>query len=82
MSDTLSRYPNRYSEMRSLNMSSDGDREEESSVAAVGKDMNNLFAVTLEHVEETSKSEKTVVCCDRILNKGDMVANTTKFWRY
>ena len=88
MSDALSRYPNRYSEIASLIMSSDGDREEESIVAAVGKDMNNLFAVTLEHVEEASKSDNVIqTVVDYVVkgfpsNKSDMKVNTTEFWRY
>ena len=88
VSDALSRYPNKYSEIASLNMSTDGDREEESIIAAVGEDMNNFFAVTLEHVDEASKKDNVIqTVIDYVvkgfpLEKRDMETNTTEFWRY
>ena len=88
VSDALSRYPNRFAEIASLAMSSDGDREEETIVAAVGKELNNFFAVTLERVEEASRSDETIkAVVDYVMNgfpenKQNMKADTAEFWRY
>ena len=88
VSDALSRYPNRFAEIASLAMSSDGDREEETIVAAVGKELNNFFAVTLERVEEASRSDETIKAVVYYVmngfpeNKQNMRVDTAEFWRY
>ena len=88
VSDALSRYPNRYAEMASLAMQSEGDLEEESIIAAIGKKMNEIFSMTLERVQEASVNDK-VICAvvEYVINgfpdqKTDMEPNTTEYWKY
>ena len=88
VSDALSRYPNRYAEMDSLAMQSEGDLEEESIIAAIGKEMNEIFPVTLERVQEASVNDKVICTVVKYVINGfpdqktDMEPDTTEFWKY
>ena len=88
VSDALSRYPNRYSELASLAMQSDRDGDEEMIIARIGIEMKEFFSVTLERVEEASKKDEVIrTVVSYVTNgfpivKGDMAANTTEYWRY
>ena len=57
-SDATSRHPNKYAEMSSLSMRSEGDIEEDAIIAGVIDDVNKLFAVTWERVRSESLKDK------------------------
>ena len=57
-------------------------------VAAIGEEMRHLFAITLERVEEASRSDETIQTVIKYVmngfpeNKGGMKTDAAEFWRY
>ena len=52
VSDAICRRPNKYAEIASLNLQSDGDKLEELLVAGIGSDVDKFFAITWERVKK------------------------------
>ena len=88
VSDALSRYPNEYAEAASLTLLSDADSEEESVIAAVTKDLNNWFSVTIERVQEESARDDVIRDVINYVRNGfpntkkEMKPNTSDFWKH
>lgn len=84
--DAVSRRPNRFSELASVAMLSEGDRIEESIIAEVGRDLDRFFAVTQERVrEETIKDASMCLLTKHIqggfpTERGEMPAETVDYW--
>ena len=58
--DATSQHLNKYAEMSSLSMRSEGDIEEDAIIAGVIDDVNKFFAVTWERVRSESFKDKEI----------------------
>ena len=60
VADAVSRRPNRFAELASINMQEDDDLMEELIVAGIGNDLDRFYAVTWDVVKEASEKDPQI----------------------
>ena len=88
VADAVSRRPNKFAEMASIDMRGEGDSMEELLIAGVGSDLDKFFAITWELVLAESQKDPGICALARQvaagfpLEKGDMPPEIAEFWDF
>ena len=88
VADAVSRRPNKFAEMASIDMRGEGDNMEELLIAGVGSDLDKFFAITWELVLAESQKDPGICALARQvaagfpLEKGDMPPEIAEFWDF
>ena len=87
-SDALSRYPNKYAEVASICMQTEGDQDEEFIIGAICNEMYHAVAVTTEQVKSSTKTDSVLQKVMKYVINGfpstkkAMDVDTREYWEY
>ena len=88
VANAVSRRPNKFAEMASIDMRGEGDSMEELLIAGVGSDLDKFFAITWELVLAESQKDPSICALARQvaagfpLEKGNMPPEIADFWDF
>jgi len=88
VADAVSRRPNRYSELSSVNMQEPDDIMEELLIAGIGKDMDRFYAITWDTVKSESVNDPLIKLLSSMVTTGfpsmrsEMPPDISQYWDY